>query len=220
MKGWNLRSKRVFCAALFSLFAVLCLLLHRPILKEAGRFLAPASEDKAEVLILEGGNVVKNGALNVGMGLLSLGRANRLVVVLHQPSKSGQVFALQGKYAQLVIDELEHLGLKKDKVQVISAPIDGHPITLTEARFVVAKLSENKVRSAILLSEGFHSRRSYGVYRQEGARVGIRINPHPYFIGYGVDEWWKQTDGIHDFFNESLKLVYYIFCGHLSLKYL
>jgi uncharacterized SAM-binding protein YcdF (DUF218 family) len=59
------------------------------------------------------------------------------------------------------MDELQNLGLKKEKVQVISAPIDGHPITLAEPRFVVAKLSQNGTRSAILVSEGFHTRRSF-----------------------------------------------------------
>ena len=92
------------------------------------------------------------------------GRATRLVVVLHQPSKEGQVFALQKKYAQLILTELEHLGPEKEKVQVISAPIDGHSITLFEAQFVVAKLSENGVQSAILSSKGFHTRRSFWVY--------------------------------------------------------
>ena len=107
-----------------------------------------------------------------------------MVVVLHQPSKEGQAFALQGKYAGLIIDDLEHLGLKKEKVQVISAPIDGHPITLNKARFVVAELSQNGIRSAILLSKGFHTRRSFGVYSQEGDRVGLHVIPYSYFIEY------------------------------------
>jgi len=182
--------------------------------------LAPTSEEKAEVLIVEGNDVVKNGALNTGMKLLSEGRANRMVVVLHQSSKEGQVFALQGKYAQLITNELEHLGLEKEKVQVISAPIEGHPITLSEARYVVAKLSQNGVRSAILLSNGFHTRRSVGVYRQEGTHVGLKVVPHPYFMKYKSNSWWHETQGVSDFVTESFKLTYYLVHGYVSIKFL
>jgi hypothetical protein len=196
------------------------LVFHRPILNGAGNFLAPTSEEKAEVLIVEGNDVVKDGALNTGMRLLSEGRANRMVVVLHQQSQEGQVFALQGKYAQLIINELEHLGLEKEKVQVISAPIEGHPITLSEARFVVAKLSQNGVRSAILLSNGFHTRRSVGVYRQEGTRVGLQVVPYPYFIEYKSNSWWHETQGISDFVEEGFKLAYYLVHGYVSIRFL
>jgi uncharacterized SAM-binding protein YcdF (DUF218 family) len=170
------------------------------------------------VVILEGSQVVENGALDAGIRLLSNGRATRLVVVLHQRSKKGEVFALQTKYAPLIFNELEHLGLDKEKVQVISAPIDGHPITLKEARFVVTKLSESGVRSAILLSKGFHTRRSFGVYNQEGNRVGLLVSPYPYFIEYESDSWWHKAEGINDFIQESLKLTYYLLHGYVSMK--
>jgi hypothetical protein len=170
------------------------------------------------VVILEGSQVVESGALDAGIRLLCNGRATRLVVVLHQPSKEGQFFALQKKYPQLILIELEHLGLEKEEVQVISAPIDGHPITLFEARFVVAKLSENGVRSAILLSKGFHTRRSFGVYSQEGTRVGLHVVPYPYFVEYESNSWWRDAQGVSDFANESLKLTYYLLNGYISIK--
>lgn len=154
------------------------------------------------------------------MRLLSEGRANRIVVVLHQFPKEGQIFALEGKYAQLITDELEHLGLEKEKVQVISAPIDGHPITLSEARFVVSKLFQKGVRSAILLSNGFHTRRSIGVYKQEGTRLGLQVVPYPYFIEYERNFWWHKTQGISDFFAESFKLAYYLVNGYVTIKFL
>lgn len=218
MKGWKLRHRRFLYAALFSLLVLFCLSLHKPILHGAGRFLAPTSNERTEVLILEGSQVVKNGALKAGMRLLSTGRATRLVVVLHQPLKEDQVFALEDRYPQLIINELENLGLKKEKVQVISAPIDGHPITLKEARFVVAKVSQGGVRSAILLSEGFHARRSFGVYRQEGDRVELHVIPHSYFTEYESNSWWHKAEGINDFVQESLKLTYYLLHGYVSIK--
>jgi hypothetical protein len=217
--GKNLKSKQLFYVPL-GLVLILCglLIFHQPILKGAGRFLAPTGDEAAEVLILEGTQVVENGALDAGMKLLSNGRANRMVVVLQKPLKEGQVFALQGKYTQLIINELEHLGLEKGRVQVISAPIDGHPVTLSEARFVVGKLSQNGVRSAILLSKGFHTRRSFGVYSQEGNRVGLHVGPSSYFTEYETNSWWYDAQGISDFVVESLKLAYYVLHGYVSIK--
>lgn len=183
--------------------------------------MAPNGSEGAEVLIVEGTQVVKNDAINAGIRLLSDGKAKHmLVVVLHEMSKGDQLFAIQDRYAQFLISESEKMDMERGKFRVILTPIRGHPITLTEARFVVARLSQEGVKSAILLSEGFHTRRSFGVYSQEGARAGIRISPHPYFIDYGPDDWWTRPDGIHDFFDESLKLAYYLMCGYVSLKYL
>jgi hypothetical protein len=169
-------------------------------------------------VILEGTQVVDKGAINTGMRLLSDGKAKSMVVVLHHPSKENQVFALEEKYAELMMNELEHLGLEKEKVQVISAPIDGHPITLMEAQFVVAKLSQNGVRSAVLVSKGFHARRSFGAYSQEGERVGLHVVPYSYFIEYESHSWWHEPKGIGDFVTESLKLGYYLLRGYVSIK--
>jgi hypothetical protein len=144
--GSHLKSRKLLFVSLSLVLILLGLLIfHQPILNGAGRFLAPTSNERAGVVILEGSQVVESGALDAGIRLLSNGRATRLVVVIQQHSKKGQVFALEKKYTLLIFDELRHLGLDNEKVQIISAPIDGHPITLSEARFVVAKLSGNGV---------------------------------------------------------------------------
>jgi hypothetical protein len=193
------------------------IIFHRSILTATGEFLAPTSKESADVLILEGTQIAKRSALKTGITLLSNGRANRMVVVLHLPLREGEVFTLPEEYPQFLIDELVRLGVKRDKVEIISAPIPGHPITLSEARFVVAKLSRNKVRSAILVGEGFHTRRSFAVYKQEGDKLGLHIVPYSYFIEYRSDSWWRDIQGINDFFGESLKLSYYLLRGYLSI---
>jgi hypothetical protein len=200
------------------LISLSLVIFHQPILGRAGRFLAPTSNERAELAILEGTQVVENGALDAGISLLFAGRVDRMVVVLHHPSRRNQVFALQEKYTELMMNELEQLGLEKGKVQVISAPIDGHPITLTEAQFVMSKLSQNGVRSAVLVSKGFHARRSFGAYSQEGERVGLHVVPYSYFIEYESHSWWHEPKGVGDFVTESLKLGYYLLRGYVSIK--
>ena len=183
--------------------------------------MAPDGQEEAEVVIVEGTQVVKNMAIDAGTKLLTEGKAGHmLVVVLHKSSKEDQLFAIQDRYTQLLLNESEKMSPGRTKFQVILAPIGGHPITLAEARFVVAKLSKGGIKSAILLSEGFHTRRSYGVYRQEGVRVGLRIIPCAYFSGYGRDDWWQHAEGVYDFLQESSKLAYYLLRGYLSVEFL
>lgn len=191
---------------------------HKPILTSAGNFLAPTSKEPAEVLILEGTELAKKSALKTGMTLLSDGMANRMVVVLHEPLLEGRMYVLPEKYPQLVIDELVRLGLKKEKTSVISAPISSHPITISEARFVTEQLARNKIKSAILVGDGFHTRRSYYLYKQEGEKTGIHVFPYAYFTEYKTDSWWRDIQGINDFFGELVKLSYYFLSGHLSIN--
>jgi hypothetical protein len=126
-------SKTILISLLVLSGIILC---NRPILTGAGMFLAPTSKESADVLILEGTQIAKRSALKTGITLLSNGRANRMVVVLHSPLREGEVFTLPEEYPQFLIDELVRLGLKKEKIEIIPAPIPGHPITLSEARFI------------------------------------------------------------------------------------
>jgi hypothetical protein len=162
--------------------------------------------------------MVKNGPINAGLKFLFNGKAKRMVLIIHQPLKDDQLFALQEKYVQLLTNESDRIGLEEGKFQIIVVPFSSHPITLNEARFVVTKLSKDGVKSAILLSKGFHTRRSSGVYSQEGARFGVRIIPYPYFNEYTNDNWWQHPEGVHDFFEQSIKLVYYFMRGYVSIK--
>lgn len=218
----KLKSKKFFCLVLILIvFCSSLFFLHRPILTGAGGFLAPSSDGEAEVLLVEGTQVIKNGAIDAGVKLLSDGKANQMVVViLHPVSKEDQLFGLHGKYPQLLINGTEKMGMERGKFQVISVPMNSHPITLNEAKFVVRKICQREIKSAILLSEGFHTRRSLAVYSQEGARVGLHIIPYAHFSDYNNDNWWQHAKGVHDFFEEAFKLAYYVLRGYVSIKYL
>jgi uncharacterized SAM-binding protein YcdF (DUF218 family) len=213
-----LKNKKVSISLLiFTFFFLVVLLSYQHLLRGAAGYLTPSEDGKAEVVILEGTQVLRKGALTAGKELLSQGKAFRLVVVLHQTPQEEEFFALPSNYPQLVRHELERMGLKRNQFLVLESPVS-HPITLTEAKFVLAELSQIKVRSAILISEGFHTRRSFGVYQQEGKKRGIRIIPQPYYIFYQKENWWLHTEGVRAFVTEYLKLGYYLLRGYIPLK--
>ena len=202
----------------FGLLVFVLLLLfyyHKTILVEVGKYLAPGGMSKADVLIMEGGMLIKLSAVKIGLNVIFSGTANCLVAV-DQDVIGEDIFALSN-YPQLVAKNLEALGLKKGQYEIIGVPAK-HPVTLREAEVVLSLLSKKGVRSAILLTQGFHTRRSYWAYTRVGLPLGIKIIPLPYFTNYGKEDWWQQAEGVREFFNESLKFIYYVFRGYIPLK--
>jgi hypothetical protein len=208
--------KIVFFGILFGLASVVLVFSYQSILMGAGRYLAPQGIGKADVAILEGAELIKEKPVKMGMGLLSSGKVSRIVVVVQQNSTNGKIFALPN-YTLLLTKNLEGLGLKKDVFQVIEVPTN-HPVTLTEAKIVLSALSKSGVSSAILVAEGFHTRRSYWTYKKVGKPLGLEIIPHPYFINYQNENWWQKARGVLHFLDESLKFFYYILRGYIPIK--
>ena len=197
-----------------SLVALVLLAFHSPILARAGRYMAPTTKDSADVLVLAGTNVANEGTLHEGMALLSHGKASRMAVVLLYPLLRAPDSALERECARLIALESLRLGVKEERTSVISVPIAGHPITRLESILVTDRLHREGVRSAILLSDAFHTRRSIAAYRQEASRLGLNIVPRAHFNGYDCDSWWRTSQGIDDFVKESSKFLYYLATGY------
>lgn len=216
MKKKIISRKIVFSSVLVACTFILSSFFYQNIMVSAGRYLAPESPGKADAVILEGTELMREEAVKVSLKLLSSGKARRLVVV-YQHSENERIFGRPLNYSLYLTRELKELGLRKDQIIVLEVPKE-HPITLTEARIVLSNLSKGGIKSAILVAEGFHTRRSLWTYRQVGLPLGIEIIPSPYFIKYSNKSWWQGTYGIRDFFEESLKFVYYLLRGHIPIK--
>lgn len=172
--------------------------------------------EKSEVVILEGAELIKEKPVQNAMELLSSGMANRMVIVIQQNPTNERPLALPN-YSLLITKNLEAMGLHENQFQVITVPAN-HPITLTEAKIVLANLSLSNVRSAILMAEGFHARRSFWAYKRVGTPLGIEIISCPYFVKYPRKTWWRTVDGCYEFISESIKFCYYVIMGYIPVK--
>jgi uncharacterized SAM-binding protein YcdF (DUF218 family) len=215
--GHALKKNRLL---LFLGFLVIGLLSAAPVLLGLARFLAPQGAEKADAVVVEGGQIVQEGLMRAGVSLIREGRARQIVIVLHGYSPKDQLFAIQDIYPNLIGKALEDLGLKNDQYQILVAPIDRHPITLEEARYVAPRLYQAGIRNAFLLCQGFHTRRSLLVYQIQGDPLGIRFIPYPFFPYYDRDSWWKTADSLVDFVSQIIKLGYYLCKGYIPLTYL
>jgi len=201
--------------ALLGIGLILLFSFQKTILVKAGNYLAPQRMNKADVLIVEGGMLIRSRAVKIALDLVSSGKVDYLVAV-DQDLKGEEIFALSD-YPLLVAKNLESLGLKKEQFEVIGVPAK-HPVTLTEAKIVLSQLSKKRLRSAILLAHGFHARRSYWAYKRVGFPLGIEIIPYAYFTNYGKENWWQQTEGVEEFLGEFIKFAYYLLRGYIPLK--
>jgi len=181
--------------------------------------MAPTGIYTADVAILEGTESISRGMVAEGIKLLSSRKVQRLIVVLHRIAPSHRPFALNEDYPGLVKKELETLGLKEKDFKIIVTHIH-EPITLTAAKGAMEILFKDNVRTAILLSDNFHTRRSFLVYQHIGASLHIKIFQSACFRAYQRDHWWLQEGGVRDFSYELIKLIYYLVQGYIPFDML
>jgi hypothetical protein len=214
------RPGKSFLRAFIGIAALLVLITAMAgdaILDAAGRFLAPRFTGKADVLIIEGEELLQEGAVAEALKLMSERHIERLVLVTHRYSEARMGFGISQRYGRLVGEELEKAGLKKPQYILVPVPV-AHPITLTEARAVLDTLSKESVKSAILIARGFHTRRSYLLYRDLGRTKGITIIPWSSSVDYPLTKWWRNEDAVVDFVAQLAKLSYYLVRGHIPIS--
>lgn len=213
------KSKWIWSGIFLSIFLIIIIafFFHAAILFHAGQFMAPEGDYEADVAILEGSEYVPTGMVVQGMNLLSSGKVKRLAIVLHRIDLLHRPYGLNTDYANLVRRGLEEHGLKETDFKIIEAPIR-NPVTLTAARATLDALSRENVKSAILLSPGFHTRRSFLAYQFAGISHQIKIFPTACFTEYELDQWWTKYNGVRDFGTEVFKLAYYLVGGYIPLK--
>ena len=183
-----------------------------------GRFLAPQGTGRAEAVVVEGFQALQGGMMEAALALIQEGRARQIILVIQWYPQKERLFAIQEHYPDRLGEELERRGLRKDQYRIWVVPINDHPITLTEARSVVPRLSQAGINNAFLLCRGFHTRRSFLVFQNQGDIFKVRFIPYPYFPSYDQDTWWNNTEGIKEFASQTLKLGYYVGWGYIPIS--
>jgi hypothetical protein len=216
----NRKSKWIWGGICLFVFitTIFVFIFRESILLKAGCFMAPTGDYKADVAILEGAEFISAGAITSGMDLLSSGKVKRIVIVLQNIAPTGRPYGINGNYPDIVKQKIKNFGLKETEFKVLVVHI-GHPVTLREAEQVLNALSKENIKSAILVSPGFHTRRSYLAYQHVGMPLQIKIFPSASFTNYQLNNWWSQESGFRDFTAELLKLGYYLAGGYIPFKF-
>jgi len=217
MKNGKLKWILAGICLLVLLTSIIVYIFRDAILFKAGCFMAPVGDYHADVAIIEGSDFISTGIVMSGVHLLLSGKVKRLVFVLQNIAPTDRPYGINGNYKDLIRQKLQNHGLKEMEFNVITVPVR-HPITLNEAKVVLQGLSKENIKSAVLLSTGFHTRRSYLAYQHEGLPLQIKIFPYAYFPTYNLSNWRVNSSGVRDFEIEVLKLFYYMISGYIPFK--
>jgi hypothetical protein len=211
-------TKWIWCSILIIFFstAIFVFSYREMILVKAGHVMAPTGDYTADVVILEGADYITTGFIKAGIDLLSSGKVKRIIVVIHRIAPAHRPFGINGDYPDVVRQKLRDMGLKEQEFKIIVAPIR-KPVTLKEAKTVLDDLSQDHIKSAILVAPSFHTRRSYLAYQHVSEPLQIKIYPMACFTDFHQDKWWTDESGLRDFGFESIKLVLYLVFGYLPL---
>jgi uncharacterized SAM-binding protein YcdF (DUF218 family) len=82
--------------------------------------------------------------------------------------------------------------------------------TFEEARALVQWGKANGAKDIIVPTEIFSSRRVRWILGKEAAASGVRVHIVALApLEYGVDDWWRHSEGVVTFQNEIIKYLYY-----------
>jgi len=100
---------------------------------------------------------------------------------------------------------------KLPDIEPVPVPNRDEPISLNAAKQIRDFLVQEKIRSVVVVSPGFRSRRSELIYTTIFAPSDIRVGCVP-TLGTTTPETWTQTwHGVQEFAEQFLKLQYYRF---------
>ena len=107
------------------------------------------------------------------------------------------------------VDVMEALGVPPEDILVISIP-GGVTSTLDEAVVLKDYVLANQVRSVILVTSAFHTRRARWIFerRLEGLPVTLETAAAPQ-AGFDQTNWWQSENGLITLNNEYVKLIFY-----------
>jgi uncharacterized SAM-binding protein YcdF (DUF218 family) len=99
-------------------------------------------------------------------------------------------------------------GVPSDDITVVSSDAES---TWEEAQVMLAFLQEQGADSALVITDGFHTRRARATYRRRQSRPGIDLTFVSTTDPFVADSWWETASGPRLIRNEYIKTVYYIF---------
>lgn len=171
---------------------------------------APLSRADA-IVVMSGSATFRERAQHAG-ALFNEGRAPRIVLTNdHLKSSWSQEEQRNPYYYERSRDELRRAGVPEAQVSVIMVPITS---TYDEAIALKEYAEANHLRSLLVVTSTYHSRRVFWTFRHvfQGTGMAIGIDPaEPRIESPAVATWWAHRLGWEMVPKEYVKLLVYWF---------
>ena len=161
------------------------------------------------IVLLSGSSSYKERAAR-SAELFAAGRAPRIILTNdNQQGSWNNTLERNPFYYESTLAELTRLGVPRDRVDVLMQPVSG---TRDEALLLREHVEKNGIRSVLVVTSAYHSRRALWTFRRVlgdgGTNIGLEVagtgwqTPSPW-------TWWLQLRGWQTVPPEYFKLIYY-----------
>ncbi|GAC1314769.1 MAG: hypothetical protein NVSMB2_04760 [Chloroflexota bacterium] len=176
--------------------------------RAAGTFLIDADPPaQADAIVVLAGNSARR--LPHGQTLLSAGYAPLIVVSNEHVFTHG----VRTTWLDLHTAGIAAPDLPDDRLLVLDNPPPES--TVDEAHRVAALLAERGAHSALLVTDAFHSRRAYLLFRAAFAHRGLSVRSVPADDALDLEHWWTHPRSARTVAEEWTKLGVYLVRGDL-----
>jgi uncharacterized SAM-binding protein YcdF (DUF218 family) len=112
-------------------------------------------------------------------------------------------------FVELAIDELRHSGVPPERIEVVPRPVSDTYDEVTAVREYVLR---QQVRSILVVTSGYHSRRAWWTMRRVLRESGVTIGIAAVAPGWQTPNpltWWCGVKGWESVAGEYVKMAYY-----------
>jgi uncharacterized SAM-binding protein YcdF (DUF218 family) len=181
--------------------------LRFPILRGLGNALVYENDlERSEVLFVLSGSPYDRGS--EAARLFGDGWAQRIVCTGGIVPPDFKALGLTYRESDLLRQRLLNLGIPDSLIEVLPEGTS----TKEEADVILAYCRDKHIRSAMVVSSKFHTRRIKQVFRRKFKKAGIAlcIRGAPSTL-YQERAWWKSEQGLLTVNNEYVKMLWYLF---------
>lgn len=198
---------RTGCAFALALIFILCLALHAPLLRFAGRRLSAgaALPRRADMIYIYAGGEAERP--QYAAKLLKQDRAP--IVLTAGGLRTDKLLALGIKLTEAQVNEkvLIRNGVPKNKIR----RIDAGTSTWEETRQLFGFVKQHNIKSVLIVTSNFHIRRVRFCVRRIFGRSPVKVYySYPEHGTTDLDHWWREEDDLITVTNEYQKLLYYL----------
>jgi uncharacterized SAM-binding protein YcdF (DUF218 family) len=169
-----------------------------------------ASVAKADAIVVMSGSATFRERAQHAAALYNQGRAPKIVLTNdHLKSSWSSEEQRNPYYYERALDELRRAGVPQQNIAVIMVPITS---THDEAVLLKEYAIANQLRSLLIVTSGYHSRRALWTFRRifQGSETSIGIDPaEPGIQTPSPATWWLHRFGWEMVPNEYGKIFFY-----------
>jgi uncharacterized SAM-binding protein YcdF (DUF218 family) len=159
---------------------------------------------KADVIVVLGGGPETRPF--AAAKLYRQGLASRILIMNPKPAPA-TVLGLAPSEAALARQILTNLNVPASALEILQNEVTS---SYEESLALREWVKTNAIKSVIIPTDIFHTRRVRWLYRKELKNTGIQVSVEAVPVReYTARDWWRSEHGIVAFQNEVLKLAYY-----------